>query len=72
MVSAKRAAGDLLKWSAARMAGKDGWTDKVTIEHEGQGSFIEALKAINTADGLQEVRARDGEQASAKGKASLH
>ena len=72
MVSAKRAAGDLLKWSAARMAGKDGWTDKVTIEHEGQGSFIEALKAINTQDGLQELRAQDGKQAATKGKASLH
>ena len=72
MVSAKRAAGDLLKWSAARMAGKDGWTDKVTIEHEGQGSFIDALKAINTQDGMQELRAQDGEQAAAKGKASLH
>ena len=55
------------------MAGKDGWTDKVTIEHEGQRPrFIEALKAINTTDGLQEVRARDSEQAATKGKASLH
>ena len=72
MVAAKRGAGDLLKWSAARMAGKDGWTDKVTIEHEGQGSFIEALKAINTQDGLQEVRARTDEHGTAKGKASVH
>ena len=72
MVAAKRGAGDLLKWSAARMAGKDGWTDKVTIEHEGQGSFIEALKAINTQDGLQELRARTDKQEAAKGKASVH
>ena len=72
MVAAKRGAGDLLKWSAARMAGKDGWTDKVTIEHEGQGSFIEALKAINTPDGMQELRARTDKQETAKGKASVH
>ena len=72
MVAAKRGAGDLLKWSAARMAGKDGWTDKVTIEHEGQGSFIEALKAINTQESLQELRAGTDKQETAKGKASVH
>ena len=56
--NAKRAAGDLLKWSAARMAGKDGWTDKVTIEHEGQGSFIEALKKKHARRFARTTRAR--------------
>ena len=72
MVSAKRAAGDLLKWSAARMAGKDGWTDKIAIEHQGQQSFVEALKAINTQDDMQELRAQSGKQTDDNSKQSLH
>jgi hypothetical protein len=72
MVAAKRGAGDLLKWSAARMAGKDGWTDKIAIEHQGQQSFVEALKAINTEDRLQEVRAQGISETDNSDKASLH
>jgi hypothetical protein len=49
MVAAKRAAMDGFKWAAARMAGRDGWADKVQVEHQATGSYVDALMALNAA-----------------------
>lgn len=73
MVAAKRAAADMLKWSAARMAGKNGWGDKVQVEHDASTSYVDALKAINERVeqpiGLQELRAREADKPKNK---SIH
>jgi hypothetical protein len=62
MVAAKRAAMDGYKWAAARMAGRNGWGDKVQVEHEATGSYVDALRAIGErveqATEPQEVRAQ--------------
>ena len=65
MVAAKRAAADMLKWSAARMAGKNGWGDKVQVEHGANVSYVDALKSINErveqAIDPQELREREAD-----------
>lgn len=63
MVAAKRAAMDGMKWAAARMAGRDGWGDKVQVEHQATGTYVDALMAVServsqAAEG-EEVRAQD-------------
>jgi hypothetical protein len=70
MVAAKRAAMDGYKWSAARMAGVNGWNDKVSIEHTAGGTYVEALQSLaiekRTEERAQEVRAQTSSQTDDK------
>lgn len=70
-----RAAIDGLKWSAARMAPK-AFGDRMEVAHSAEGSYVEALKAVQSRvsegepDKLPlEVRARGKEEAQ---KGQLH
>lgn len=63
-----RAAIDGLKWSAARMSPKK-FGDRMQVEHEAGGSYVEALKAVQgkvsedvTPAQLSAVRAREADK----------
>ena len=73
--NAGRVAIDGLKWTSAKLAPKKyGDIHRHEVKHTGT-DYIAALKAIaeekHTTEG-DELRARDSEQATAKGKASMH